>query len=371
MKGWAAAALLVVCLAAPRAFAVEDAGAPTTSVSGCVESIPPGAQRPRLTEAFPPKGTSGYAATLRVVVEHGKGETVLPRGLELGSDASQLLKKADFALPDQDGGGAARLATGDVDPKADRVKTTLELQVVPLPGEPGRRVLVLPPLPIAVARANGELATTCTQPHTITVEDPTSGTPEAKPKANPPPRMQREEWTSLKNGLLIGAIALLAGALLALALRRWMARPRPVPPPPPPRPPWEVALEKLDEVRHAGLLEQGRFGEYFDRVNDAVRGYLGARYGFDGLESTTAEILVALRRAMLGNIDHAEIAKFLGDCDLVKFANVTPTGSECELALRAGEYIVRTTMPPAAHLKAPQAFNASPAPPPPPPGGAA
>src|SRR5262249_29128550 len=130
MRGWAAAALVPLLVA--TAARAEDAGAPQPNVSGCVESIPPGAQRPRLTEAFPTRGTSGYAATLKVVVEHGKGETVLPRGLEIGSEASQLLKKADFALPDQDGGGAARLVTGDADPKADRVLTTLELQVVPL-----------------------------------------------------------------------------------------------------------------------------------------------------------------------------------------------------------------------------------------------
>jgi hypothetical protein len=359
MKGWAAAALVVIVFAAPSARAVEDGGAPGASVTGCVESIPPGARRPHLTESFPAKGTSGYSATLKVVVEHGKGETVLPRGLELGSEASQLLKRADFAMPDQDGGGAARLVTGS-DAEADRATTTLELQVVPLPPERGRHVLVLPALPVAVARANGELATACTQPHTITVEDPTSDTPEAKPKPNPPPYMQREEWTSLKNALLVASIALLAGAVLALGIRRWLARPRPVPPPPPPRPPWEVALETLDEVRHAGLLEQERFGEYFDRVNDAVRRYLGARYGFDGLESTTAETLRALERAMLGSIDHAEVTRFLNECDLVKFANVTPSRSECELALRSGEDIVRATMPAAAQRDARRAFDATP-----------
>src|ERR1700733_10542003 len=115
----------VLALAA-TARAEDDAGADT--VTGCVESIPPGAQRPKLTEIFAPRGTSGCASTLTVVVEHGKGESVLPRGLDLGSDAAKLLKKAEFALPDQDGGGAARLTKGAPDPnKPDRVTTTLEL----------------------------------------------------------------------------------------------------------------------------------------------------------------------------------------------------------------------------------------------------
>ena len=49
-------------------------------------------------------------------------------------------------------------------------------------------------------------------------------------------------------------------------------------------------------MRHAGLLDARRHAEYFDRVSDAVRGYLGARFGFDGLESTSDEILTALRK---------------------------------------------------------------------------
>jgi hypothetical protein len=137
------------------------------------------------------------------------------------------------------------------------------------------------------------------------------------------------------------------GAILAYFIRRYLRRPRPVPPPPPPRPPWEVALERLDEVRHAGLLEVQRYSEYFDRVSDAVRSYLGARYEFDGLESTSDEILAALRRARIGSpaLPYEVISVFLGDCDLVKFARATPTPEDCARALAAGETIVRATMP--------------------------
>ena len=83
---------------------------------------------------------------------------------------------------------------------------------------------------------------------------------------------------------------------------RKLTQPKPEPPPPPPRPPWDVALEELDEVRHAGLLEVERYGEYFDRMSDALRRYLGARFGFDGLESTTDEILAALKKQAGGFI---------------------------------------------------------------------
>jgi hypothetical protein len=145
--------------------------------------------------------------------------------------------------------------------------------------------------------------------------------------------------------LAIAGAGALIGALAFFLVRRWLRRPKPVPAPPPPRPPWEIALERLDEVRHAGLLETGRFAEYFDRVNDAVRWYLGARYGFDGLECTTDETVKQLEHASLAGVALPELVVFLQDCDLVKFANLTPTTDACTKAIEDGERIVRSTRP--------------------------
>ena len=318
------------------------------NIGGCVESFPEGVKRPTLVDQFPERGKSGYEAVLSVVVEHGKGETVLPHGLELQSesDAARQLRAAGFVIPDQTGGSAARLRTSPPDPAhPDLVKTTLEFPLLALPPKPGRHTLVLPPFPVALSRANGEIETACTRPHVITIEDPTASTPDARPNPNPPPRPQREEWTALRKALTYGSIGLAAGLVLAYLIYKWVTRPRPAVPPPPPRPAWEVALEKLDEVRHAGLLEVARFQEYFDRVNDAVRAYLGARYGFDGLESTTDEILQALRRASVEDIALPFVLGFCEECDLVKFANMTPSLDSCGRVLDAAERIVRTTMP--------------------------
>ncbi len=95
-------------------------------------------------------------------------------------------------------------------------------------------------------------------------------------------------------------------------------------------------------------------GEYFDRVNDTVRSYLGARFGFDGLESTTDEIVARLGSQHLPGLVVPEVVAYLRDCDLVKFANVTPSKEDCLRALATSESIVRSTMPRERAFHAPE-----------------
>jgi hypothetical protein len=336
-----------------------SAGAPTpapepASDAACVEKLPSGKARPSFTDAFPSRGLSGHALPLVVTVGHGAAETVLPTGFRFQADTPQAkaLKQAGFVLPDPSGGAGPRVEkkTEGANPSS---KVTISF--VALPDKPGRHSLTLPPLPITVARASGDLITLCTNPHTIIIEDPTSSTPNPKPKQNPPPRRQEEEWTFLKQAVGIGAVALVVGALLAWLIGRYLKRPRPVPPPPPPRPPWEVALESLHDLRHAGLTREGRFAEHFDRVSDIVRRYLGDRYGFDGLESTTREMLGELRRTTPRIVVLDEIERFLRQADLVKFARLTPSEPECVTALTDASFIVERTVPPPTPVGAPSA----------------
>jgi hypothetical protein len=330
--------------AANASAAPAPSSSPAPNALGCVERLPAGKQRPQFKEAFPARGLSGHALPLVVTIVHGPAETVLPTGFHFQADApeAKALKDAGFIVPHPEGGAG---------PKVERTegaatKSTVTLSFVALPKEPGRHELTLPALPISIARASGELVSLCTQPHTITIEDPTSSTPNPKPKDNPPPRPQREEWTFLKQAVSIGAVAVVVGAILAWLVGRWLKRPRPVPPPPPPRPPWEVALESLHDLRHAGLTREGRFAEHFDRVSDVVRRYLGDRYGFDGLESTTREMLGELRATTPRIVVLDDIERFLRQADLVKFARLTPTELECSTALGEAEQIVERTVPP-------------------------
>lgn len=338
---------------APTAQATASA-APTPSAAdlgpdGCREKLPPGKERPKLTETMPSRGTSGHAITLSLTVEHGKGETVLPGGLQLSGDSAGLraLERQGLFVPDPDGGAGPALERTE---QGDRVTTKLELSFVPLPAKPGRNVIEVPPLPLSIARASGDVIVLCTARHEILIEDPIANASNPSPKPNPPARPQREEWTSLKQALMIGAIALVLGAIIAWLFGKWMKRARPVPPPPPPRPPWEVALEELFDVRHAGLVAEGRLAEHFDRVSDTLRKYLGARFGFDGLESTTREALSVLRDVQPAVEPLDSIETFLRQADLVKFAKIVPSAEDGELALVRAEHIVKNTLPTAAEL---------------------
>ena len=338
--------------------AVPAAPSAPSEQSGCVEKLPAGKARPVFTEAFPARGVSGHALPLAITVAHGQAETVLPTGFHFQADSSEAkaLKAAGFIVPNAEGGAGPKVTRTE----GANTKSAVTLYFVALPKKPGRHELTLPSLPIAIARASGELVTLCTRPHTVVVEDPTANTPNPKPKDNPPPRRQREEWTLLKQAVSIGAIALVVGAVLAWLIGRWLKRPRPVPPPPPPRPPWEVALESLHDLRHAGLTREGRFAEHFDRVSDILRRYLGDRYGFDGLESTTREMLGELRGTSPRIVVLDEIERFLRQADLVKFARLTPSEVECSTALGDAQQIVERTVPP------PMPNGTLPAAPPPP-----
>lgn len=332
-------------LPAASAPSAASSAAPTSGAPVlCQESIPSGRERPKLVEEFPDRVSSGFVATLEVTVEHEPKETVMPGGdqIQLDSKEATALEQVGFILPNPKGPSKMQV---ERDTAASPARTKVRIPILSLAKDPERKALTLPSLPITIARANGEVFTLCTQPHAITIEDPTASTPDPKPKPNPPPRRQLEEWTTLRQAIEIGTIALIAGALLALLFMWWRRRPKRLPPPPPPRPPWEVAMEELQELRQGNLVKTQRYAEHYDKASDAVRKYLGARFGFDGLESTTKELVLGLRAASVDVGTTNAVELFLRDADLVKFANRTPTEAECWLVLDHAEGFVRATLP--------------------------
>ena len=59
---------------------------------------------------------------------------------------------------------------------------------------------------------------------------------------------------------------------------------------------------------------------HFDRVSHTLKAYLGRRFGFDGLESTTSEIISHLQQSREALAALPGVHDFLRETDLVKFA---------------------------------------------------
>ncbi|HSC86750.1 MAG TPA: hypothetical protein VLC09_05745 [Polyangiaceae bacterium] len=311
----------------------------------CTETFS-AAERPQLVEKFPDRATAGHVAELTLEIRHLPGEAVLPAGLQLTEDSAEgkELVAAHFRWPAPQSAVQPSVvrASGE---DAERVVTTIRIPFVPLPPEPGRVELHLPALPIAVARASGKLEELCTSPHTLIVEDALANSPNAPAKPDPEPRPQREVWVTARD-VTLGALAALPLILLALwalkrARARWKKRQKPV------RvvPPWEAALAALTTLDGEGLLDREQYEAYLDRVSDTLRDYLGARYGFDGLESTTHETLRQLTARAPHFEFEREVRTILQRADLVKFARRLPELDECRDAMTQTRQIVQRTTP--------------------------
>lgn len=302
----------------------------------CVERAFAPGERPKMTESAPASGYAGQAVHFRVTIPHGPGE----RAISPAAPDDGPMKTAGFGMPRPDAG------TGIVITRAaDGTSSVVDIPVVLLPKQAGTVVQTLPTFGIKIARASGEVFTLCTATHAITVLDPTANTAHAMPRPNPPPLREREEWTALKDALKVIGIAVVAAVATALLLRSWKKRPKPVPPPPPPIPPWEVASKALAELRSGPLVAQHKFAEFADEATDILRRYIGARYGFDGLESTSDEIELLLRERAVGEVVRKRTREALAKADLVKFARATIGKDECESLASAIYQLIKDTTP--------------------------
>ena len=106
----------------------------------------------------------------------------------------------------------------------------------------------------------------------------------------------------------------------------------------------EPELHELERARAAAVSE-GRTEQWVDAVSDSIRAYLGRRFVFHGLESTTDEIADQLRRAESLAIEPQEAVGFLGQCDLVKFAKASLADEASRTLIEEALALVDQTRP--------------------------
>jgi len=149
-------------------------------------------------------------------------------------------------------------------------------------------------------------------------------------------------------------LRLLWGALLAIAalyalwrlVRWWRARPAREGPRAPPLPLDVRTRSALEALRAERLPEAGRQKEFYSRLADILRGFVGELYKVEALESTTAELSRNLQRAGAPAAVVAGLRELLEEADLVKFAKLQVDPSACHGALDTGHRLVERAVAP-------------------------
>ena len=330
----------------PNVVSDMAASTPDAGVPGGPASAVPAAPRPSNVPAdrmptlalkvSPNKATVGEEITWELSVKRRKEDSVhLSSGADFGS--LELKSKSSLETPIDN----------------DWVRDTLTVALIGF--EAGD--ITIPGQILTVVDVDGNIAEVETEAADVTVSSLIANEPEPalKEDTGAGEVVMEEDYLLLYILAGLGA-ALLVVLLTLLARKLWaMRRPKPEPPPPPPRPAEEVAYEKLNAIRESKLLVDGEFKEFHVRLSEAVREYIGNRYGFDSLELSSEELISALRRVRISKTEYELVLDFLGETDLVKFAKVLPTITESEDLLEQSFGFVDRTTPKAS----PDADNGS------------
>nr|WP_225937550.1 BatD family protein [Myxococcus sp. RHSTA-1-4] len=158
----------------------------------------------------------------------------------------------------------------------------------------------------------------------------------------PPQEVLIRSWR-----LVLGLLGALAAALLAWALWRWWKK-RPKHVEAPPLLPLDVRTRKaLDALKAENLPARGHVKDFYFRLSEIIRGYLGERYGFEALECTSSELMASLRRLPTPGLPEDALMRFVSESDMVKYARADASPESCRDALAFGYALIdKTYVPP-------------------------
>jgi hypothetical protein len=313
-------ALLLACaLFAPRALA-QDAGVLAAEEEPKDEL--PEASKPVVSMKQSPTGAVPVGEKVRLSIEASAVEGDDVTVPEQSFAPLELVGKSARVVPAKDG----------------RQSFVFDLDFIGL--TPGQHPME--GVELSVVTKAGLIGRVSTEPFGVEVKSLIANEPNAQLREPTQPiTVMQDDYTLLYiGGGLLGAA--LFALLSVLGYRFWQRREKAAVPPPPPRPPWEVAIEKLGALRRQKLdmVGKGEAARFIDLVSDVVREYLGGRFGFDGLETTSDEMLTRLKRIGVPIELFGEVGSFLRRCDLVKFAKAEPSADEADWVLMKAQEIV-------------------------------
>lgn len=112
-----------------------------------------------------------------------------------------------------------------------------------------------------------------------------------------------------------------------------------------PIPPYELAIQRLAELKDRHLLEQGQVKTYYTDLIDIMRNYLQGRFGINAMEMTSTQILRKLRENKETHLSSAQMEQVLKLADIVKFAAANPTADEGQRTFNAIAQFLESTKP--------------------------
>lgn len=110
-------------------------------------------------------------------------------------------------------------------------------------------------------------------------------------------------------------------------------------------PPYETAMNELEELLKSELLLKGFVKEYYIRLSEIMRNYISGTFVIETLEKTTQEICNNLKAKSIDKKITSKIKELFENCDLVKFAKFTPAQSQCAYDIEVAKTIVLESMP--------------------------
>ncbi|MBN1338296.1 MAG: hypothetical protein JXA03_03170 [Bacteroidales bacterium] len=99
------------------------------------------------------------------------------------------------------------------------------------------------------------------------------------------------------------------------------------------KPPFELAMDALENLKYKKLWQSGQVKEYYTELTEIVRSYLEGQFSIHALEYTTSEIMDGIQRTSVNQQARNKLSGVLTLADLVKFAKGNPTPLENDLSL--------------------------------------
>lgn len=222
--------------------------------------------------------------------------------------------------------------------KKDPSSFDIDVSLILTSFEEGNRDLV--PLAVACMTPDGKMDTLVFDPQsveffTIPVDTATFELHDIKGLVNYPVTFA-EVLPWILGALLLAAVVALAWYLVR---RRNLSRGQNVSS----DPPHVVALRKLEAWRGSKHWAPERQKAFYSGITDTLREYIAARYGFDAMEMTSAEIFSELRHSDVPADLYEDMKELFRTADFVKFAKASASDEENAAALPVAVRFVTTT----------------------------